>query len=176
MPANGEQADRTEENEAKHALASSWSLGPRVEALEVLQSLFEQALKRHKQTRDELANEDRYFFITEDMKKLDIYQESIAPRETNSESLSEIPAKHSVPFWSPRYNAHMNMDTTLASIIRSPSSRPSSSKTCNAGPKEFLKLTKKELLNLTTSTVLSIPTLLGKDELKREFDIKHGNT
>lgn len=118
MPANGEQADRTEENEAKHALASSWFLGPRVEALEVLQSLFEQALKRHKQTRDELANEDRYFFITEDMKKLDIYQESIATRETNSESLSEIPAKHSVPFWSPRYNAHMNMDTTLASIIR----------------------------------------------------------
>lgn len=69
--------------------------------------------------------------------------------------------------------------------------------TCNAGQKEFLQLTKEELLNLTPSTVLSIPTLLGekysispgflqnalkpylvqttgKDELERKFDINPG--
>lgn len=69
--------------------------------------------------------------------------------------------------------------------------------TCNAGPKEFLKLTKEELLNLTPYTVLSIPTLLGekysispgflqdalrpyliqttgKDKLERKFDIYYG--
>lgn len=34
--------------------------------------------------------------------------------------------------------------------------------TCEGEPRNFLELTKQELLNLTPSTVLSIPTVLGK--------------
>ncbi|KAI1360161.1 pyridoxal-dependent decarboxylase domain protein [Xylaria arbuscula] len=285
MPANEIQADIIDENQAKHALVSSWFLGPRAENLNVLLSLLYQALERQKQTRVELADDkDKYFFITDEMKSLDIYKQSIQTLTNNSTDLSEKLAKHSVPFWSPRYNAHMNMDTTLASIIgyvstmiynpnnvateaspytteverqvgqelcqmlgynnpdensapwghitcdgsvanleaiwatRNLKFYPFSLKlaiengplkflstveppfiveTCNAGPKEFLKLTKEELLNLTPSTVLSLPTLLGaqysispgflqdalrpyliqttgKGKLERKFDIKDG--
>ncbi|KAI0437068.1 pyridoxal-dependent decarboxylase domain protein [Xylaria telfairii] len=285
MPANGIQADIIDENQAKHALVSSWFLGPRAENLNVLLSLLYQALERQKQTRVELVDDkDKYFFITEEMKSLDIYKQRIQTLTINSTDLSEKLAKHSVPFWSPRYNAHMNMDTTLASIIGyvstmiynpnnvateaspftteverqvgqelckmlgyndpDPNSAPWGHitcdgsvanleaiwatrnlkfypfslklaiengplkflstveppfivETCNAGPKEFLKLTKEELLNLTPTTVLSLPTLLsekysispgflqdalrpyliqttGKGKLERKFDINDG--
>ncbi|GAW26288.1 putative L-tyrosine decarboxylase [Rosellinia necatrix] len=284
MLTNGIKAG-IDENQAKHALVSSWFLGPRAENMGVLQSLFCQALECQQQARIDLANDnDQYFFITEEMKKLDIYQKSINRLTVNSTDLSGKLAKHSVPFWSPRYNAHMNMDTTLASIIGYMSAMiynpnnvateaspytteverqvgqdlckmlgyngrdknpapwghitcdgsvanleaiwatrnlkfypfslklaiekgplkflstvepPFTVETCNAGPKEFLKLTKEELLNLTPSTVLSIPTLLGekysispsflqdalkpylvqttgKDELERKFGINPG--
>lgn len=33
------------------------------------------------------------------------------------EGLSTIMNEHSIPFWSPRYSAHMNMDTTLPGIL-----------------------------------------------------------
>ncbi|KAM3426402.1 hypothetical protein MY4824_009988 [Beauveria thailandica] len=283
MPAHRTQAD-IDENQAKHALVSSWFLGPRAENMDVLQSLFSKVLERQKQTRVELADQDQDIFITEEMKALEIYQQSIHRLTANSTDLSDKLAKHSVPFWSPRYNAHMNMDTTLASIIgymsamiynpnnvateaspytteverevgqqlcemlgyygpnqasapwghitcdgsvanleaiwatRNLKFYPFSLKlaieegtlkflstieppfiveTCNAGPKEFLELTKEELLNLTPSRVLSIPTLLGekysispgflqdalkpyliqttgKDELERRFNINQG--
>ncbi|UQC81238.1 uncharacterized protein CLUP02_06724 [Colletotrichum lupini] len=285
MPANGTQPGNIDENQAKHALVSSWFLGPRAENLDVLEKLFSQALLRQKKTRNELAGDiDKDIFITEDMKKLDIYQQSIHRLSKNSADLSGKLAKHSVPFWSPRYNAHMNMDTTLASIIgymstmiynpnnvateaspyttgverqvgeelsemlgynrqdenpapwghitcdgsvanleaiwatRNLKFYPISLKlaiekgplnflsvvepafeveTCNAGSKKFMELSNKELLNLTPSTVLSIPTLLGKkysispgflqdalrpylvqttgkDELERKLEINRG--
>ncbi|KAM3425840.1 hypothetical protein NHJ13734_009884 [Beauveria thailandica] len=116
MPAHRTQAD-IDENQAKHALVSSWFLGPRAENMDVLQSLFSKVLERQKQTRVELAAQDQDIFITEEMKALEIYQQSIHRLTGNSTYLSDKLAKHSVPFWSPRYNAHMNMDTTLASII-----------------------------------------------------------
>ncbi|KXH51499.1 hypothetical protein CNYM01_07651 [Colletotrichum nymphaeae SA-01] len=251
MPANGTQPGDIDENQAKHALVSSWFLGPRAENLDVLENLFRQALKRQEETRIELADDesDKYFFITKDMKELDIYKQSIHKLKKSSTDLSGKLAKHSVPFWSPRYNAHMNMDTTLASIVGYMSTMiynpnnvateaspftteverqvgqelsemlgynrqdenpapwghitcdgsvanleaiwatrnlkfypvslklaieegtlkflstvepPFKVETCNSGSKEFMKLTIKELLNLTPSTVLSIPTLLGE--------------
>ncbi|ETS84850.1 hypothetical protein PFICI_02875 [Pestalotiopsis fici W106-1] len=285
MPTNEVQADTIDENQRKHALVSSWFLGPQAENLDTLQCVFKKVLERHKQTRVELTDDkEKYLFITEDMMKLKDYQESIERLSMDSADLSDKLAKHSVPFWSPRYNAHMNMDTTLSSIIgymsamiynpnnvateaspytteverqvgqelcqmlgynnphedpapwghitcdgsvanleaiwatRNLKFYPFSLKlaiekgplrflstveppfiveTCNAGSKEFLKLTKEELLNLTPSTVLSIPTLLGerysissgflqdalrpylvqttgKDDLERKFDINHG--
>lgn len=124
MQANREQDD-LDENETNHALVSSWFLGPRAENMDVLQRLFNQALERQRQTRVELADDgDQPFFITDDMKQLAIYQESMLKLTENSTNVSEKLAKHSVPFWSPRYNAHMNMDTTLASIVGCKSKPP----------------------------------------------------
>ncbi|KAK8121519.1 Pyridoxal-dependent decarboxylase conserved domain [Apiospora kogelbergensis] len=250
MQANGQQAENIDENQIKHALVSSWFLGPRAENIDILQDVFRQALQRQQQTRIALAQgPDEPFFITDAMRNLYIYQDSIFTLQENSRELSEKLADHSVPFWSPRYNAHMNMDTTLASIIgymsamiynpnnvateaspyttnverevgqqlcemlgynhpdKNPApwghitcdgsvanleaiwatrnlkfypislklaietgplnflstvNPPFRVETCNAGLKEFLSLTKEELLNLTPSTVLSIPILLGE--------------
>ncbi|KAH6843410.1 pyridoxal-dependent decarboxylase domain protein [Chaetomium sp. MPI-CAGE-AT-0009] len=119
MAATGIQSDPIDENQAKHALVSSWFLGPRAENGDVLGRLFKQALDRQKKARVHLANEDKDkdLFITEEMQKLEIYQQSIRKLTNDTTELSEKLARHSVPFWSPRYNAHMNMDTTMASII-----------------------------------------------------------
>jgi hypothetical protein len=111
--------DPLDSNQTNHALTSSWFLGPRAENVDVLKELFSQALDRQKQTRVELADyhQDGDVFITEEMQQLDIYKTSIAKLQDDTNELSTKLAQHSVPFWSPRYNAHMNMDTTMASII-----------------------------------------------------------
>lgn len=119
MAANGTPADDLDENQVRHALVSSWFLGPRAENLDILQTLFSQALNRQKQARVELSDDDRdkHIFITDEMKELDVYKESIHTLTRNSTEVSDKLATHSVPFWSPRYNGHMLMDTTLASIV-----------------------------------------------------------
>lgn len=277
-----------DENQAKHALVSSWFLGPRAENFDVLEKLFRKVLEDQKKARVDLSDDDKdkVFFITDEMKELDIYQQSIFKLTKDISDLSGDLARQSVPFWSPRYNAHMNMDTTMSSIIgymsammynpnnvateasplttelekqvgedlctmlgyqrseedsapwghitcdgsvanleaiwatRNLKFYPFSLKRaiqdekgllkflantepafmvepCNGEPKEFLKLTDHELLNLKPSTVLEIPTKLnvqysispsflqaalkpylvqstGKDVLERHYGIKPG--
>jgi len=46
-------------------------------------------------------------FITANIKKLQNLVNQLGPQL----------AKNSVPFWSARYNAHMNMDTSLPGIV-----------------------------------------------------------
>jgi len=108
-----------DENQAKHALVSSWFLGPRAENFDVLEKLFRKVLEDQKKARVDLSDDDKdkVFFITDEMKELDIYQQSIFKLTKDISDLSGDLARQSVPFWSPRYNAHMNMDTTMSSII-----------------------------------------------------------
>ncbi|KAL8393901.1 hypothetical protein RB595_003599 [Gaeumannomyces hyphopodioides] len=107
-----------DENQAKHALVSSWFLGPRAENFDVLKNLFSQVLGHQKDARVRLAEASKDpIFITKEMEDLDIYKASVEKLSENMGELSLGLANHSVPFWSPRYNAHMNMDTTLSSII-----------------------------------------------------------
>lgn len=105
-----------DENQTQHALVSSWFLGPRAENFDILSNLFQRVLVDQELARKRLSEGDPQF-ITEQMKELEVYKRSIEALASNVEKLSTDMATHSVPFWSPRYNAHMNMDTALASII-----------------------------------------------------------
>jgi hypothetical protein len=105
-----------EENQAKHALVSSWFLGPRAENFDVLNNLFQKVLSDQAAARKTLSAGDP-IFITPEMKELDVYKNSIETLAKGVNDLSFDLATHTVPFWSPRYNAHMNMDTALSSII-----------------------------------------------------------
>ncbi|KAK4168147.1 pyridoxal phosphate-dependent transferase [Cladorrhinum sp. PSN259] len=243
----------TEKNQEQHALVSSWFLGPKGENVDTLKEIFDRVLTEQAETRVKLAKngEEKYLFITKEMKDLPIYMKSIKTLDSNVRTLSKHLASHSVPFWSPRYNAHMNMDTTMASIIGYMSAmiynpnnvateaspyttrlerevgrdlsrmlgydiNPESEsaawghitcdgsvanleaiwairnlkfypfslklairegalkflstvqpafrvKTCKGEEKEFVKLTRDELLNLTPDTILAIPTTLNKN-------------
>lgn len=107
-----------DENQAKHALVSSWFLGPRAENFDVLKNLFSQVLDHQKDARVRLAEAlGDPTFITEEMENLEVYKASVAKLSNDMNDLSLKLADHSVPFYSPRYNGHMCMDTTLASII-----------------------------------------------------------
>ncbi|SPO00097.1 uncharacterized protein DNG_02949 [Cephalotrichum gorgonifer] len=105
-----------EENQVEHARVSSWFLGPRAENFEVLSKLFNSVLADQSKARQNLYPTDPTF-ITQDMKSLDAYKESIERLEQSVGELSGQLATHSVPFWSPRYNGHMCMDTAMSSII-----------------------------------------------------------
>lgn len=105
-----------EENQTEHAKISSWFLGPRAENFDALSGIFDKVLTDQSIARRNLYPKDPDF-ITQEMKDLDVYKASIDALGKSAGDLSAKLATHSVPFWSPRYNAHMNMDTAMSSII-----------------------------------------------------------
>ncbi|GAQ46230.1 group II decarboxylase [Aspergillus niger] len=71
---------------------------------------------KHAEGRRSLDNTDASF-ITREMIEHPIARQSIT---TLGDKLTEVMgnlANSSIPFWSTRYNAHMNMDTTMASTL-----------------------------------------------------------
>ncbi|KAF8427941.1 pyridoxal phosphate-dependent transferase [Tirmania nivea] len=56
-------------------------------------------------------------FITAEMKNSHEFQDSMKLLDVELGTISTMLAKHSVPFWSPRYNGHMLMDTSMPALI-----------------------------------------------------------
>ncbi|KAI1171294.1 pyridoxal phosphate-dependent transferase [Nemania sp. FL0916] len=100
----------------EHAKVGSWFLGPRAENFGLLKDLFNYVLEEQKEARKNLYSDDPTF-ITAEMQATDSFKESVEGLWDNVKGLSGMLAQHSIPFWSPRYNAHMNMDTALPGII-----------------------------------------------------------
>lgn len=105
-----------ERERLEHAKVGSWFLGPRAENFQVLSDLFNKVLKDQQQARAAIYPDDPAF-ITGAMMEASSFKEAIVKLEKGVDELSLNLATHSIPFWSPRYNAHMNMDTALPSII-----------------------------------------------------------
>ena len=57
--------------------------------------------------------------ITEKMQSSGLFKINMNACEAEHEAVIGLLGKNSVPFWSPRYHAHMLMDTTLASNVGS---------------------------------------------------------
>ncbi|KAL2157887.1 hypothetical protein VTH06DRAFT_4940 [Thermothelomyces fergusii] len=105
-----------EANQIEHARVGSWFLGPRAENISDLKDVFDIILEKQREVRRSLYPSDPDF-ITSEMRALDVHKDSIERLKSSVEDLSDRLAKHSVPFWSPRYHAHMTMETTMASIV-----------------------------------------------------------
>lgn len=126
----------TDSTDAFNAVGA-WFLGPRGENLSSLTTLISLALSYHVEGRESYFPNDPAA-ITARMKTSTEFQGKskvwlIVPRifinhlTTNSENIeklfvfvhgvSPVLYKYSVPFWSPRYNAHMNMDTSMPGIV-----------------------------------------------------------
>ena len=105
-----------ERDRLEHAKVGSWFLGPRAENFQILSDLFSRVLKDQQQARATIYPSDPAF-ITGAMMETSSFKEAIVQLEEGVAELSSNLATHSIPFWSPRYNAHMNMDTALPSII-----------------------------------------------------------
>ncbi|KAG6354647.1 hypothetical protein INS49_004665 [Diaporthe citri] len=100
----------------EHARVGSWFLGPRAENFDLLKDFFAHILDDQQAARKGIYKQDPDF-ITDDMKKSEVFTASISQLWNDVKALSKGLADHSIPFWSPRYNAHMNMDTAMSSII-----------------------------------------------------------
>lgn len=99
-----------------HARVGSYFLGPKAENFHVLSELMGKVLQDQQTVRQNLYRDDPAF-ITPGMMEAESYTESVDELRDYVKELSEDLALHSIPFWSPRYNAHMNMDVALPSII-----------------------------------------------------------
>ncbi|RKL19268.1 hypothetical protein BFJ68_g3542 [Fusarium oxysporum] len=100
----------------QHARVGSYFLGPRAENFELLSEFFTYVLNEQKDTRENLYKDDPTL-ITQDMIKTEEFQGSIAQLREDVKDISKKLSTNSIPFWSLRYNAHMNMDTAMPSII-----------------------------------------------------------
>jgi glutamate/tyrosine decarboxylase-like PLP-dependent enzyme len=90
----------------------AWFLGPHAENFDVLGKIFQGLLYEQGKARAAyFPNDDD--FITPSMKASTLFQKNISKLKYVIEQLAPRLAAHSVPFWNPRYNAHMNMDTTM---------------------------------------------------------------
>ncbi|MCC5907003.1 MAG: hypothetical protein JJU13_12385 [Balneolaceae bacterium] len=94
---------------------AGWFLGPKAENAELLKKLINQALEMHCNDRKELYPDDPDY-VTEHMKKSEEYKQTVKVLEEKAHALFEQ-LKSSVPFWSYRWQAHMNWDTTLPGLV-----------------------------------------------------------
>ncbi|KAE8357466.1 pyridoxal phosphate-dependent transferase [Aspergillus caelatus] len=100
----------------EHAKIGSWFLGPRAENHEQLKAFLAYILEKHREARSNIYIYDPDF-ITPEMQRTQSYHDSINRLWRMVKFLTRKLASHSIPFWSPRYNAHMNMDTAMPGII-----------------------------------------------------------
>ena len=94
-----------------YARVAAWFLGPKAENQEFLKYLLIRAMDDYANLRKNYYPEDQEY-ITDYIKCSDSY---ISAKETIESSLAELMKKlhGSIPFFSPKYQAHMNWDTVL---------------------------------------------------------------
>ncbi|EXJ65233.1 hypothetical protein A1O7_01574 [Cladophialophora yegresii CBS 114405] len=102
--------------ESRHSAVGGWFFGPRAENFDFLRKAFNYILDTQQKARESTYPDDAEF-ITPEMKGTELYQRQIELIRTELVSISEQLASHSIPFWSPRYNAHMSMESSMPSVI-----------------------------------------------------------
>ena len=102
--------------ESRHAAIGAWFLGPRAENFSLVEEIFKFILDEQKQARQELFPNDRDF-ITPEMQASSLFNEQMDVLKFELSQITQQLNQHSVPFWSPRYNAHMLMETSLPAVV-----------------------------------------------------------
>lgn len=97
-----------------HELAA-WFLGPKGENEALLRSLLEEALQEHVNCRRSFHPEDPSH-LTAGTLESEAYRESVAVLRREASKLAEQ-LKQSVPFFSMRYQGHMNWDLVMPGIV-----------------------------------------------------------
>ena len=94
---------------------AGWFLGPKGENKEVFQRMIDTALEEHCRSRQEYFPNDPVY-VTEEMKETPEYRTTIANFERHLESLLHE-LRGSIPFWSFRWQSHMNWDLSMPSLV-----------------------------------------------------------
>ncbi|KAH8099816.1 pyridoxal phosphate-dependent transferase [Cristinia sonorae] len=102
--------------EGDYNAVGAWFLGPQGENSTILNTFLTTALNHHVTARRSYFPDDPPA-IPPSVQATDVFKQNIANLKTHIDLFSEKLAEGSVPFWSPRYNAHMNMDTSMPGIV-----------------------------------------------------------
>ncbi|RPB27258.1 PLP-dependent transferase [Terfezia boudieri ATCC MYA-4762] len=101
---------------SRHDAIAAWFLGPKAENFSYLEEFLKRVLDNQKNTRKNLYPSDKAF-ITPKMQTSELFRESMKNLDIQLSSIDAMLSEHSTPFWSPRYNGHMNMDVSMPAII-----------------------------------------------------------
>ncbi|KAF3179710.1 hypothetical protein TWF106_001771 [Orbilia oligospora] len=112
---NGHQVEDGQAGD-HHPVVASWFLGPRAENFKYMAQSFLQILHDQKEARHSLFPNDPAF-ITPEIQSDERFQASIEYLNNRLHLLSEKLSTNCIPFWSPRFNGHMNMDTTMPALL-----------------------------------------------------------
>ncbi|KAF5326606.1 hypothetical protein D9611_000881 [Ephemerocybe angulata] len=115
MPVQNSPATYEASSQQIHEAVSAWFLGPQAENAELLKDLFNDIVADHVSARTSYHPEDGAF-ITQDIKHSEVYHRMVATLRTKLARLSSLLNDRSVPFYSPRYAAHMVFESSLPSI------------------------------------------------------------
>ncbi|HEU4965360.1 MAG TPA: pyridoxal-dependent decarboxylase [Bacilli bacterium] len=102
-------------NQSQSSDLAAWFLGPKGENEQLLSELLQEALQEHVACRRDFHPEDPAH-ITDEMKESEAYQASVEVFRREARKLAEQ-LKQSVPFFSMRYQAHMNWDLVMPGIV-----------------------------------------------------------
>ncbi|KAH8099817.1 pyridoxal phosphate-dependent transferase [Cristinia sonorae] len=94
----------------------AWFLGPQGENTSALVTFLTSALNHHINGRRNYFPEDASS-IPPQMQATDAFRGNMANLQALIDDLGPKLAEHGAPFWNPRYNAHMTMDTSLPGIV-----------------------------------------------------------
>ncbi|KAF0539817.1 PLP-dependent transferase [Gigaspora margarita] len=96
---------------------ASWFLGPRAENSEFVLEFYKEIIDEQVKARTTDYFPTDPFFITETMQNSPEYKSNMNSLRAQLHNISELLAKKTVPFWSPRYMAHMSMEATMPSNL-----------------------------------------------------------
>lgn len=105
-----------EEVENHHPAVAGWFLGPVAENFPLLKDIFNSCLEAQKDARQTTYPDDKAF-ITPAIQSNALFKKQIKDLKDELLVMSRFLADHSVPFWSPRYNGHMNMDSSFPALM-----------------------------------------------------------
>ncbi|KAI0602443.1 pyridoxal-dependent decarboxylase domain-containing protein [Biscogniauxia sp. FL1348] len=102
--------------DVSHQIISSYFIGPQAENLQYFKDNINIILEEHEKARVNYFPEDGRF-VDEQTQQTPAFQASVQKLKNAVRVASNMLGKHSIPFWSPRYQAHMCTDLSMASLL-----------------------------------------------------------
>ncbi|CCO32119.1 L-2,4-diaminobutyrate decarboxylase Short=DABA decarboxylase [Rhizoctonia solani AG-1 IB] len=100
----------------RHDRLGAWFLGPKAENIDFLKQFLNSVADQTEQARLAYQPDDPKF-IDKEMQSSAVFQKEMSELDVALKELVGALSEHSIPFWSPRYNAHMNGDTSLPGLL-----------------------------------------------------------
>ncbi|RIA97930.1 pyridoxal phosphate-dependent transferase [Glomus cerebriforme] len=91
---------------------ASWFLGPRAENSELVRKFYNKTINQQKEARRNYFPDDP-FFITRSMQNSAGFKRNMRYLQKRLNLLSDKLAQKTIPYWSPRYMAHMTMESSI---------------------------------------------------------------
>ncbi|CAE6445316.1 unnamed protein product, partial [Rhizoctonia solani] len=100
----------------RHDRLGAWFLGPKAENIGFLKQFLNSVADSTEHARLAYQPDDPKF-IGPEMQASSVFQKEMSELDVALKQLVGALSEHSIPFWSPRYNAHMNGDTSLPGLL-----------------------------------------------------------